>query len=113
MMQGRVPEHPEEFARDAVEEGAERDDRDGSGDGECGERCRPEEQREARDEERALARRVLGVIDFDLTYARVDVMELDDGSLALSELELIEPSLFLPYSGDATRRMVAALTQSL
>ncbi len=61
------------------------------------------------DEERALAERVLGTADFDLTYARVDVMELDDGSLVLSELELIEPSLFFPYSADAVGRMVAAI----
>ncbi|MEQ8850425.1 MAG: hypothetical protein RIB32_01425 [Phycisphaerales bacterium] len=72
-----------------------------------------EESVRARDtishEERALAERVLGVVEFDLTYARVDVMELDDGSLALSELELIEPSLFFPYSADAVERMVAAI----
>ncbi|GJM17886.1 MAG: hypothetical protein DHS20C14_00990 [Phycisphaeraceae bacterium] len=72
-----------------------------------------EESVKARDaissEERTLAAMSLGAAPKGLLYARVDVMELDDGSLALSELELIEPSLFFPYSGEAVRRMVAAI----
>ena len=40
------------------------------------------------------ARRVLATVDDDLLYARVDVVEDDHGNVMLSELELIEPSLF-------------------
>ncbi len=60
-------------------------------------------------EERALAERALAAANKDVLYARVDVMDLDDGSLALSELELIEPSLFLPHSEEAVARLVAAI----
>lgn len=45
------------------------------------------------------------------TYARVDLVRGDDGGPQVLELELVEPSLFLPYGGtDAVRRFVAALT---
>lgn len=40
----------------------------------------------------AAASRLLGA---DLPYARVDLMRLADGTLAVSELELIEPGLYL------------------
>ena len=46
----------------------------------------------------------------DLSYARVDLMRLADGTLAVSELELIEPGLYLDVvAGNAERfvRMVA------
>ena len=42
----------------------------------------------------------------DLAYARVDMMRLPDGRLAVSELELIEPGLYLdvlPGNADAVR----------
>jgi glutathione synthase/RimK-type ligase-like ATP-grasp enzyme len=35
------------------------------------------------------------LLERPLTYARVDMMRLDDGTLALSELEVIEPGLYL------------------
>ena len=47
----------------------------------------------------------------DLAYARVDLMRLADGALAVSELELIEPGLYLDVvPGNAARfaRAVAA-----
>ena len=40
----------------------------------------------------AVAERVLGV---PLDYGRVDMMRLADGRLAVSELELVEPGLYL------------------
>lgn len=46
----------------------------------------------------------------DPLYARVDLVEGDGGELRLLELELIEPSLFLPYAlGSATRLADAVL----
>lgn len=35
------------------------------------------------------------IVGVELDYARVDMMRLDDGTLAVSELELIEPGLYL------------------
>lgn len=42
-------------------------------------------------------------------YARIDVVRDDDGELALSELELIEPSLFLLQHPPALDRLVNAM----
>lgn len=44
-------------------------------------------------------------------YARVDIMQSDDGDWLLSELELIEPSLFLVQHPPALRRLTNALVQ--
>jgi glutathione synthase/RimK-type ligase-like ATP-grasp enzyme len=45
-----------------------------------------------------------------LTYARVDLVRDDDGNFCVLEVELVEPSLFLPEGGpDAVRRCVEAL----
>lgn len=41
-------------------------------------------------------------------YARVDLVTAADGSPLLIELELTEPSLFLPHAGGAAERLVAA-----
>lgn len=44
------------------------------------------------------------------TYARVDLVRADDGEFCVLEVELIEPSLFLPYADDqAADRLAAAL----
>lgn len=43
-----------------------------------------------------------------LLYARIDVVTLDDGSAAVLEAELFEPSLFLPTDPDAAHRFAAA-----
>ncbi len=46
-----------------------------------------------------------------LAYARVDVVRGDDGSYRVLEVELVEPSLFLPYAdAGAADRLAAALT---
>ncbi len=44
-----------------------------------------------------------------LTYSRVDLVRADDGTSQVLEVELVEPSLFLPYEPDAAARLVAAL----
>jgi hypothetical protein len=49
---------------------------------------------------------VLG--DQPLLYARVDVVDGPDGTPLLLELELVEPSLFLPYADGAAARCVEA-----
>lgn len=59
------------------------------------------------------ANRITGV---ELDYARVDMMRLDDGTLAVSELELIEPGLYLdvipgnavPFAALVARRVQSA-----
>ena len=45
------------------------------------------------------------------TYARVDVVRGDDGRMCVLEVELVEPSLFLPEGGpEAVARFVDAVT---
>ena len=53
--------------------------------------CVPEE------DEMEAARRILGAIEEDLLYARVDLSRGLDGRPVLIELELIEPDLYLGY----------------
>lgn len=48
-----------------------------------------------------------------LLYARVDLVLLADGTPAVLELELCEPSLFLPYSAGAPERFAAAIARRL
>jgi len=47
----------------------------------------------------------------DLLYARVDLIEDADGELCLSELELIEPSLFLVQHPPARERLIAGIAR--
>ncbi|MEM6675539.1 MAG: hypothetical protein AAF726_22000 [Planctomycetota bacterium] len=55
----------------------------------------------------AAARVLQGVpTDATLPYARVDLVEADDGRALLMELELIEPELFLRSDPDAPARLV-------
>ena len=68
----------------------------------------------ASEEERGFARRVLAATGFELLYARVDLAREDGGALRLMELELTEPSLFLPQGGPrAVERLVDALVHVL
>jgi len=67
------------------------------------------------DEAAELARRTVEVagkvLGVQLDYARVDMMRLDDGTLAVSELEVTEPGLYLevlPGNADAFTALVAA-----
>jgi glutathione synthase/RimK-type ligase-like ATP-grasp enzyme len=60
------------------------------------------------DEEREFAARVIDACGHDVLYARVDVMQGDDGGTLLSELELIEPSLFFPHAPGSAARFAEA-----
>ena len=55
------------------------------------------------------AERVVGSVDGDLLYARVDMVEVE-GRLLLGELELIEPFLFFGCDSGSPLRFVRALT---
>ncbi len=58
------------------------------------------------DQEKVIANRALSCVDGELLYARVDVVHDDDGNLLVSEIELIEPSLFLLQCPAALERFV-------
>lgn len=62
-------------------------------------------------DERDLAAACLSNVPGEKLYARIDLMRLDDGRPVLSELELVEPSLFLKQSSQALDRLVAALAE--
>ncbi|WP_146908353.1 ATP-grasp domain-containing protein [Arenimonas daejeonensis] len=63
--------------------------------------------------EHEVAAKVLAALPFDtLPYARVDLLPSADGPQLL-ELELTEPSVFLPYGPGAADRFVAALKRRL
>ena len=64
-------------------------------------------------DELAFGERVMAQVQGDVLYARVDVMHAADGGLLLSELELIEPSLFLLQSPSALDRLVRAILARL
>ena len=61
------------------------------------------------DEMREIADRVMRVAGKEALYGRVDVMPDADGALVLSELELLEPSLFFPYFPSAMDVFVRGL----
>jgi len=61
------------------------------------------------DQETAIANRALSCVDGELLYARVDVVNDDDGNLLVSEIELMEPSLFLLQCPAALERFVRAI----
>jgi hypothetical protein len=61
------------------------------------------------DREKELAQRTLSCVEAELLYARVDVVNDDDGELLVSEFELMEPSLFLRQSPAALERFVGAV----
>jgi glutathione synthase/RimK-type ligase-like ATP-grasp enzyme len=53
--------------------------------------------------------KVLQAMQTDLLYARVDLLALADGQIALMELEATEPDLFLDYDAAAGARFAAAV----
>lgn len=67
--------------------------------------------RDVTPEEQTFAERVMRSAPDGLLYARIDVMEDEEGSLRLSELELIEPSLYFPFSEAALARFVRAVSR--
>jgi len=56
-----------------------------------------------------IAEKALACVGDAILYARVDLIEDRDGSALVSELELIEPSLFLLQHPPALERFVAAI----
>jgi glutathione synthase/RimK-type ligase-like ATP-grasp enzyme len=56
-----------------------------------------------------IAERALACVDSDLLYARVDIVDDAEGRPVISELELLEPSLFLLQHPPALERFVAAI----
>lgn len=60
-------------------------------------------------EQRAIAEKAMGVLKEPWLYARVDLLLDDGGTWLLSELEAIEPSLFLRQRPSAATRLARAL----
>ena len=58
-----------------------------------------------------LARAALAVAPAAAAYARVDLIEGNDGALQVMELELIEPALFLHCEPEANGRFAAAVLE--
>jgi glutathione synthase/RimK-type ligase-like ATP-grasp enzyme len=57
-----------------------------------------------------LARDIVGGVEgADLLYARTDFLRDDDGNLRLTELELVEPSMFFRHGPHAARRLAEAI----
>ncbi|MFH1110840.1 MAG: hypothetical protein V1790_16830 [Planctomycetota bacterium] len=64
-------------------------------------------------EDRNIADRAISLVAGELLYARVDVMRDPAGALRLSELELIEPSLFMQQHRPALERLVSTIVKRL
>jgi len=64
-------------------------------------------------DERAFGEAVIEAAPADLLYARVDVMEGPGGEIWLSELELVEPSLFLVQNPPAADRLAQGVLRRL
>ncbi len=60
-------------------------------------------------EEAALARRVIDAAPPGLLYGRVDFLRDDAGALRVTELELVEPSLFFRHARHAAARLADAI----
>jgi glutathione synthase/RimK-type ligase-like ATP-grasp enzyme len=64
-------------------------------------------------EQLALVERVLDALPGQTLYARVDLIRLSDGSLALMELEAIEPDLYVAQEPETPARLAEALIASM
>jgi hypothetical protein len=62
-------------------------------------------------EEAAIADRCLEALPGEVLYARIDLMRDDHGRLHVSEVEVIEPSLFLSESPTALQRYVNGIAR--
>ena len=60
-----------------------------------------------------LARSIVAKVDCPWLYARVDFLRDNNGALRLSELEMVEPSLFFRHSPTAAARLADALCRRL
>lgn len=65
------------------------------------------------EDERRFAAAALEACPYPGAYARVDLMRLDDGGIVLSELEMIEPSLFFEFGAGSAQRFVAVLQRMI
>ncbi len=63
--------------------------------------------------DRALAERILAAAPIPPLYARIDLIRLPDGSLALMEFEAIEPDLYLEQEPAVAGRLAEALLARL
>jgi len=68
---------------------------------------------EPTDEEIAFAEVAVAACDIAPIYARADIIRDNDGRLALTELELIEPELWLRHRPEAAQALAAALAKFL
>ena len=68
---------------------------------------------EASDEARAVAAAALAALPVAPLYARVDLIRLPDGGLALMELEAIEPDLYVDFGDDVPGKLADALVAAL
>lgn len=62
---------------------------------------------------REIGQQAIDAISQRLLYARVDVVQLPDGNLAIIELELIEPSLYFPFDVGSPDRFADAFCQMM
>jgi glutathione synthase/RimK-type ligase-like ATP-grasp enzyme len=60
-----------------------------------------------------LAKQIVETLDYPSLFGRVDLVRDDNGSLAVLELELIEPSLFLAMNSNAVQRLADAVCKRL
>lgn len=60
-----------------------------------------------------LAKAALGAAPAEAAYARVDMVRDDGGALAVIELELIEPSLWLQHAPDGGASFAGVVTEAL
>lgn len=61
----------------------------------------------------AVARQALAAVEPDLLYARVDLLQDAAGELRVTELELVEPSLFFRHRPEAADLLAAALLRRI
>ena len=64
-------------------------------------------------EDQALATRIVSALPAEPLYARVDLIRLPDGQLALMELEAIEPDLYVEQEPAVPARLADALLRRL
>ena len=60
-----------------------------------------------------IRRRIVAALPLAPLYARIDLIRLDDGSLALMEVEVIEPDLYVDQEPEAPARLAEALRATL
>lgn len=72
-----------------------------------------EEDNDPSTEDLALALRVLSAVKHELLYARIDMMRLPDGRLAVMELEILEPYLYPEQGRFMGAHFAAALDRRL